>query len=289
MKRMAAPGPGVSAVKIVAASSLFGVVVGAVVSFVHGRDQDAARELAVPAAVERAMPMGKPDEVRHMMDADPRSLEGIPPYPNTAMPRRMISGDTSSNGVGSVSWFETKDSMDAVLQFYQQAFIKDRHVPVLARPSERRGFVAWFDPVRDEDHRRVFGEGTLHMVTVSDEGGRRMVFLSATEPMRILEQQQPELPGGVRLPLGASPHVIRTGEVGQERATIFAEYKTDFDEVVGQLEKLATGDGWVIAERTTLESGSITLTMKRSNVVQLAVIEHKPGGGAQVLTSVEEH
>jgi hypothetical protein len=281
------PNPGISAVKMLGVASLLGIVVGGLASFQHSNELDAARDLTVSTAVDQAMPMGAADKQR-MMDADPRSLEGIPPYPNTALPRRMFSGDTRSNGVGAVSWFETKDSLDAVLDFYQAAFIKERHTPVVAR-SDRRGFAAWFEYARDADDRRIFGEGTLHMVTVSNEDSRRMVFLSATEPMRILEQQQAALPGGVRLPVGATPHVIRTGETGQERATVFAEYKTTTAELAADVEKLAVSDGWQVTERTTMEGGALSMTMKRGNFVQLAVVEAKVGGGAQVLTSVEEH
>jgi hypothetical protein len=222
-----------------------------------------------------------------MMAPDPRSLEGIPPYPNAA-PRRMFVGTTRSNGVGAVSWFETQDKVETVLQHYEKAFALEKRNTVSGRPSPYRGFVAWFEYEHDADGKRVFGEGTLHMVTVSDEKSRRMVFLSATEPMRMLEDQAAQLPGGVKVPLGAKPHVVRVGELEQEHASIFAEYKRlDVETVAAQFERLAQDDSWTVVKRETDQEGSVNFTLARGKFVQVATV-HRVGGTTELLTSVEE-
>ncbi len=287
MTAQASRRPGVSAVRVVGFASLVGVVAGSLLSVRHNAQLDEARELAVPKVVEKAIPQGAPARPTDMMAPDPRSLEGIPPYPNAA-PRRMFVGTTRSNGVGAVSWFETQDKVEAVLKFYEKAFAAEKHNTVTGRPSPYRGFVAWFEHQYDADGKKVFGEGTLHMVTVSDENSRRMVFLSATEPMRLLEDQAAALPGGVRVPLGAKPHVVRTGEVEQEHASIFAEYKKlDVETVASQFEKLEVDDSWTVVKRETDPEGAVSFTLARGKFVQVATV-HKVGGATELLTSVEE-
>lgn len=286
MKPRAAPTASLSPARVVGLAALLGVVMGTALSVRRTRQLDEALEVGMPAAVVKAVPQGAPATPTDMMAPDPRSLEGIPPYPGVS-PRRMFDGTTLSNGVGAVSWFETQDSVETVLKFYERAFAAEKHNSVTGRPSTKRGFVAWFDHQVDAEGNVVFGEGTMHMVTVSDENSRRMVFMSANEPMRILEQG-PTLPAGVRFPPGPKPHVVRVGEVEQEHATIFAEYrKGEVDDVAGQFERLAREDGWTLAKRTTEVDGSISMTLGRGAFVQVASV-HKINGGAELLTSVEQ-
>jgi hypothetical protein len=288
VKTKATTAPGVSPFRLIGAAAVLGVVAGTALSFLHTRELDATRAREVPAAITGAMPIGAPAPAPSpdMMAPDPRSLEGIPVYPNAA-PRRMFSGDTRTNGVGSISWFETQDTVDDILKFFDDGFIKAHHSTVKGRPSPQRGFVGWFDRQHDSQGHVVFGEGTMHMVTVSDEGSRRMVFLSANEPMRILERRD-ALPGGVRFPLGAQPHVLRVGEVEQEHASIFADYeKQDRDQVAEAFEKMARDDGWEISARVTNPEGVISMNLTRGQFVQMASIERLPGGGAHLFTAVE--
>ncbi len=277
--------PGVGVVKLLGAAAVLGLGTGAALSL--KRASDDVPEKVAASAVEEVMPVGvQAAQTADMMAPDPRSLQGIPAYPR-AVPRRLMNGTTSENGVGAVSWFETSDSLDAVMSFYEQAFSQANMSSTSHRYSPRRGYVAWMQHFYDDAGMPTPGEGLLHMVAVSDEGSRTMVFLSATEPQHMFDNA-PVLPGGIRLPSGARPQIVRTGEVGQEHATVFSTFKFDRQTLLTKVEEIAREDGWKLSEKAVSAEGKASLVFRRGEFVQVAAVEGT-SDTSQVLITVEQH
>lgn len=237
---------------------------------------------------EKAMPLGSPAPARafvDMMAPDPESLRGIPPYPG-ANPRKILGGKQGDE-INAISWFSTQDSVDKVLSFYEQTYLAANVVYASHRYNARRGYVSWIEPRRPADGGdRGPGEGILHMVSASDEGSQTMVFVSATEPWKMLGRVHP-LPKGVKLPPGARPQVINLGEPGYERYSIFASFASmPKDALVEFLVKAFAEEGWTLEEKLTAPNGRVSLQGRLNQMVQLAVVDGTQLS-SQVLITIE--
>ncbi len=267
---------------MLAISSVFGVVAGVVLE--RARRPEIA-ELGAAPEVAEAMPAGEPLRVNQMAP-DPRSLEGITPFPNV-LPRRMFEGTTAENGLGSVSWFETSATVDQVLGYYQEAWRTEHPMFTTYRFSDRRGYVAYREHEYDEFGVAKAAEGVLHMVSVSDEGGRTMVFLSATEPEKFFRDR--DLPGGIRVPAGLRPQVVRTGEVGQERSTVFVSSRSATrEELEAAEQRILREDGWSVVDRAVAPNGRISVVARRAGYLQTLVIDTSTTHDTSVLITVEQ-
>jgi hypothetical protein len=275
---------GLSVGAVIGLSALVGVVAGLALANRHQSAELSNARLA--EAVDHTLPVGVPLRTdQSMMAPDPRALAGLPPYPG-AEPRRMLSGTTEENGVGAVAWFQTDDPLETVLGYYERA-LSQKVVITSNRLSERRGYVAWLEAPADDAGLPDLDEATVHMVSVSDEGSQRMVFVSANQPQKMLAAAR-ELPGGVRLPEWVTaPQVIRTGEVGQERATIFAIVDRPVAELHRALAALLEHDGWQVAT-TELEEGQGSIVATRNDVTQVDALKKGPDG-TELFVTVEQH
>jgi hypothetical protein len=223
------------------------------------------------------------------MAPDPMSLQGVPPYPNlSSPPRRIVRTPPGATEVNAISWFTTDDSVDRVLSFYEESYAAANIMYTAHRFSDKRGYVAWFERRANPDGGSPeFGDGILHMIFASREGGATTVLLSANEPYRML-QRVSSLPGGVTLPDGARPQVLNLGEPGADHFAIFAEYegKTP-QELTGEVREGMRRGGWIVSEEATSPEGRATLVAALRSYVQIAVIEGT-ARGAQVLVTLEQ-
>ena len=253
----------------------------------RGFDERPAEEIA-EEEVDQALPeafvsgaSAHPD-----MSPDPRSLAGIPPYPDAA-PRKLTSRGTLQNTPAAISWFETDDPPERVLAYYFKAFEKENRRAIIQQFSPTMGYAGWMEEAADG------GPGLLHMVSVMKQYRKTMVLLSASRPEAILNAQL-QLPGGIKLPDGASPPTaVSLGEdmlgtdvmyssvenmSGPEVVTFFkrqfqeggftvSDSTTDAEHfsVVGK----KNGTSILVAARTEGQHVSIVLTYSRSGPQEL--------------------
>jgi hypothetical protein len=135
------------------------------------------------------------------MMPDDRSLDGLPAYPEAA-PRKMFREAAVMGIPMSVSWFETTDSIVQIVNFYQNTFADAGISATSHMYSETKGYVAWKErPASFADAGP--GAGLLHMISMTTEHGRTIVFLSASRP-ELRTQEAAILPFGLRMPAGSS-------------------------------------------------------------------------------------
>lgn len=281
---------GISIWPLLLGAAAAGIVAGVVLSLTRQGSSEEEMMDQGETVADLTIPSGAPIQPPvDMMAPDPMSLRGIPPYPNLSIPPRKISRTpTGSAEVNAISWFTTDDSVDRVLTFYEEAYAGANIMHTSHRFEDKRGYVAWFEKRANPDGGSPeFGDGVLHMIFASQEGGSTTVLLSANEPYRML-QRASSLPGGVHLPDGARPQVLNLGEPGADHFTIFAEYegKTPDQLASEVLEGMRTG-GWSVSDSATSPEGKTTIVAALNSHVQIAVIEGTLEG-AQVLVTLEQ-
>jgi hypothetical protein len=228
-----------------AGAALAGVLGGVVLFAVRGDAPLDEFEVAY-AAAERATPLGAPQSSEDPMAPDPQSLRGIPPYPHAA-PRKMMTKPKVQNVPMSVSWFQTDDSPDAVLSFYERAFASANVEYTSHRYNQRLGYVAWLERLGGMD--AGVAHGILHMISASKEGSRTVVLLSASRPDLLMEAV-PELPEGIILPPStSSPQVIQMGEGAGTREVVYARtLNTPTADVVAYFDAQLKQAGWEVVD-----------------------------------------
>lgn len=199
-------------------AAVAGVVAGLLLFKV--RDEAPVDELEVAEAVAaQAVPLGNASETADPMAPDPQSLRGIPPYPGAA-PRKMMSNGAVQQVPMAVSWFQTDDSPDAVLTFYEKSYAAKNMEYVSHRYSERIGYVAWLERIGGFD--AGVAHGIMHMISASKEGSKTVVLLSASRPDMLMEAE-PKLPEGIVLPEATEPpQVVQMGEGAGTREVVYA-------------------------------------------------------------------
>jgi hypothetical protein len=125
----------------------------------------------------------------------------------------------------------------------------------------------------------------MHMVSVTREGQHTTVLISATEPQKILENLTP-LPAGVKIPPGSTPQVMNLSEVGQQRATVIANYGMGEDRLLEALQDIWKRDGWSVVDRSEGDNGT-TLVVALNQRMQTVVVDGR-GETAQLFIMVEE-
>lgn len=276
--------------KALGLAAVLGIIAGLVLASATRPPDDfdaEAEELAakaIPGGDPLPVPAAPKAKVEDMMAPDPRSLKGIPPYPG-ASPRRMLSSHPSADQTMAISWFNTDDSPDEVLNFYERAFSEANLLYATHRYSDRRGYVSWFEHDYSDQNQPVFGKGVMHMVSVSREGEHTTVMVSATEPQKILENLTP-LPAGVKIPPGATPQVLNLSEFGEQRVTVIASYDYGRDRLIESLQDVWKEGGWKVVDRQEAENGT-TLVVALNQRLQTVVVDGR-GERSQLLITVEE-
>jgi hypothetical protein len=252
---------------LLSVAAVLGLLMGAMLARPPPEEENEAMLAAAEATAERMLPMGAPVEVGSgkggdPMAADPRSLYGIPPYPN-AVPRRL-SDQTQAMGMPMVaSWFTTTDRLDEVLNFYVAAY-QDAGVPIVSHQfDDQAGYVAWMD---EEGTDAGFAEGPVHMISAirnTPSSTETIVLLSASRPQRLLEaaQQVPEaivLPGEV-----GAPQVVQMGSEGRVRTVVTTRKRGALTPTVEEIIALMRRDGWKVGEVMAAEGGASWMGTKR--------------------------
>ncbi len=193
-----------------------------------------------------------------MMEPDPRSLAGIPPYPG-AEPRKLTSRGTLQDTPMAISWFQTKDPPSVVLDFYSKAFSEMKHDSAVQLFSPTMGYVGWMEETTDG------GPGLLHMVSVTRQYSNTMVLLSASRPEGILNQKA-LLPGGLKLPPGASkPQMVKLGEGGLSNDVVYSRVSN------------MTGPDLVSFFERQFKEGGYAITESTATAAQFSVVGQKEG------------
>ncbi|MEW5740090.1 MAG: hypothetical protein AB1938_14250 [Myxococcota bacterium] len=240
--------PGVSLARLLLGAALAGALGGLLLYW--GRGEEPLDEFEVAqAAAEKAFPLGDPVSTEDPMAPDPQSLRGIPPYPHAA-PRKLISRPRVQSVPMSVSWFQTDDSPDAVLSFYERAFASSNTQYVSHRYNERLGYVAFLERLGGKD--AGVAHGIMHMVTASKEGSKTVVLLSASRPDLLMEAR-PTLPEGIALPPATrSPQVIQMGEGPGTREVVYARtLNTPPADAVAFFDAQLKQAGWDVVDEAT--------------------------------------
>jgi len=280
--------PGVSVGKLLLGAAAAGVMGGVVLSYARApKDDDALMNEAEVKAAE-VIPHGEAVQPpKDFMAPDPVSLRGIPPYPG-AEPRKLTSQKAGAE-ISASSWFQTPDSVDKVLSFYEEAYTRANIMYSAYRFSPRRGYVSWFEYRRAPDGGLPeFGEGVMHMVIASQEGENTVVLLSANEPYKVL-QRASALPAGVRLPPSSQPpRVMSMGELGASSFSIFAAYEAkSVEQLLAELLREMKEGGWAVKDPVRSPEGRVTVVASLNSNTQVAVVE-STDQGSQVLVTVEE-
>jgi hypothetical protein len=165
------------------------------------------------------MPPAEPKTRR----SDFRAVEGLPPYPG-AMPQKLLSQEDGVGGEMRIAWFETQDTPDDVIYFYEKAFADQGILFVSHFFSEKAGYVAYASPDKER----------MHMIFALREYGKTTVFPSSSNPGKLLASLNSPLPPEVpQLP-------------GTSTSMVF-----DFDEkALAQKSFIATVEGKTVEEVT---------------------------------------
>lgn len=239
---------GWSFARVLLVAAVVGTVGGVVLA--NFTQDDRPPEEIAEAAMEQAMAPAfvKATDEYPSMEPDPRSLAGIPPYPNAA-PRKLTSSGTLPNTPMVVSWFETPDPPERVMAYYTKAF-EAAKLPAMAQMfNPNMGYVGWMEENPDG------GAGLLHMVSVTRNFRKTMVLVSASRPELMLEANE-KLPGGLRLPDEATPpRSVKMAE-GAQAAEVFYSRVENMTgpEVVSFFERQFQERGFKITESASSET-----------------------------------
>lgn len=246
---------GASIARLLLVAAVAGAVGGVVIAWANF-DERPPEEIA-EEAVAQALPEAFVNRVNEYpdMSPDPRSLAGIPPYPDAA-PRKLTSKGTLQNTPASISWFDTTDPPERVLAFYEQAFQKENRRAMIQQFSPTMGYAAWLEDAPDG------GAGVLHMVSVMKQYRKTMVLLSASKPEAILNARL-ELPGGLKLPPNASdPTSVSLGEANTDVLYSRVENMSGSD-VVGFFERQFQETGYTVAEKSSTNDTQFSVVGKK--------------------------
>jgi hypothetical protein len=272
-KRTPAEGrAGVSLGWLFLGAAVAGALGGVVLFFARGHEQVEELDVAESAA-EQAVPLGSASVTEDPMAPDPQSLRGIPPYPHAA-PRKLMNRPAVQGVPMSVSWFQTFDSPDAVLSFYERTFAENNVEYASHRYNDRLGYVAWLERLGGLDAGPA--HGIMHMVTASKEGSKTVVLVSASRPDLVMEAR-PALPEGLQLPEGTeSPQVIQMGEGMGTREVVYARtLNTPPADAVSFFQSQLKKAGWDVVDETSGQNQHAVVGKRGGSTV---VVNVQPDG-----------
>lgn len=107
-----------------------------------------------------------------------RTLSYFPPYPNGGRPEALAADYLGPDAPIAVSYFETQDPSDQVLQHYRK-FLLDQGLPVVGlRFNENAGYVGYWSPAAEE----------VRLMSTLRQGDTTEVFVSVARLGRYLER-----------------------------------------------------------------------------------------------------
>jgi hypothetical protein len=224
-------------------------------------DEDEAMFERIEARAAQLVPLGAPERSAPSSDADPRSLRGIPPYPN-ARPRSLGALTTVMGMPLVASWFTTPDSPAAVLAHYERLYA-DAGVQAFSTLFDPgQGYVAWLE---EDPPDAGPGEGQVHMVSVirnTPSDPETIVLLSASRPQR-LNAGGRRVPEWVLLPEGARPpQVVELAIEGRGRTILTTSVPGEVQAVVDAVSRRLREAGWQVETVTESSDGRSVIGRK---------------------------
>ncbi len=246
-------------VRVIALSSLVGIVAGTVASSIRAQrlEEQRLRDENRQARAERreqARPKvyalaGKETYV------DPEAVKYLPEYPKAVV--TDLAETSLAQGVPmKAGMFMTKDKLEDVLEWYRVELDKAGRTTVSQRWGDGAAYIGFYGP----DQR-------MHTVAAMRSGSQTFVFLSNSDPEAFLraakDAQRPE--GLPLLPSATGEMSFSFGDPGMSRQTYFASsgelslaQARDFYRA--ELEKL----GWRIEEVLENRPGQVHIAAKRA-------------------------
>lgn len=246
----------ISLVKLLGVAAVAGISIGAALSWRQQREFE--RELAdMERSAEAAdFPLGVPPAPQQSLSQrpDPQLLKTIPAFPNAA-PKDLFRGEMIAGSPMSVAWFETNETVDTVLEYYDEYYKLSGQAHKTHHYGPNSGYVAWFEETERLD--AGVGEGLLHMVSAVRQGSSTVVLLSQTNPLATLAGATArELPEGVYLPEAArKPATLNMGEIFGGQLQIYSRVPSGELAGIGNdfVQHLKTS-GWQVSEPELGES-----------------------------------
>lgn len=257
-----------------------GLGLGALIAGSRPTEEEGEAMLAeAEAEIDRKLPMGAPERVDSMAP-DPRSLDGIPPYPG-AQPRKLTDVALVMGMPLLASWFTTPDEPRQILNFYSAAYADAGVFAVGTMFNERVGYVGWLEE-EDVDDGGI-AEGVMHLVSIvknSESSTETMVFLSASRPQRLLDGSN-RLPPGIVFPTNIeTPQMVEMAMEGRPRRIITTKRRGELKRTVDEIVDLMKRDGWRVED--VMNSETSHSFIGRKNGMSQTVSAAVSAGGTEV-------
>lgn len=214
---------------------------------------------------------------------DPKLLQTIPGFPQ-AFPRDLFQGQLLYGSPMSVAWFETPESVNDVLTYYDEYYKLAGQEHTVHRYGDNSGYVAWFEESLDLDAGE--GEGLMHMVSAVRQGNTTIVLLSETDPLGILNgMMNSPLPEGVFFPENAQrPTAFNLGDAVGGQLSIHSSVKgAQVSDVGRQYVDRFTAGGWSVSAPQQFEN-SWSVSAKKGSTEQTVALLQAPAAVDIVVT-----
>ncbi len=267
--------------KIVLLAALLGTAVGVGLSLKKQRALDLqVKELA---HLEDQLPKERfppaPREAPANMSApmvDPAALEGLPPYPG-ANPRDLAQKQRVQGDAMHLAWFQTDDSVDQVLSFYEQRFSEMGRFLVRHRFSAAAGYVGYLE-VNDEK---------LHLISVMRNREHTLVFPSVSYPGRFFDNGGGQLPQTVPVLPGTKGSVVFDFDEGASaRRSYFATTEQPLDSVADFYAKGFESKGWKVEEVNHSLPSEVRIDARRGEASASVLLKKREGQTVAIYVSI---
>lgn len=284
---MSPPRPrAISLWKLLTAAAVLGTAIGVGLSWRQQQQFEQALAELEHNAETLDFPIGVPPMTKVNASAqrpDPKLLRDIPPFPN-AVPKDLFRGEMIQGAPMSVAWFQTNESVDTVLDYYDEYYKLAGQAHKTHKYGPNSGYVAWFEETLDLD--AGVGEGVMHMVSAVRQNSMTVVLLSETDPLAILNGTTARpLPTGVYLPENArKPATFNMGEMFGGQLQIYSRLPPgELGEIGDDFVKHLRAEGWAVsAPGAGQETWSVSA--KRPGAEQTVALVKLPTAVDVVLT-----
>jgi hypothetical protein len=179
-----------------------------------------------------------------------KAVEGLPPYPG-AVPANLLAQPEGVGGEMQVAWFETDDTPDQIIYFYEKEFAS-KGIPFASHfYSQNAGYVGYMEPNGERQH----------MLLAIKQGQRTVVFPSSSYPRKLLQSMNGALPPEVPALPGTSSNMVFDFDektLAQKSFVATVDGKS-VEEVVSWYQENFKSKGWEVGKAGTNSAGETTL------------------------------
>jgi hypothetical protein len=196
-----------------------------------------------------------------------RALSHFPPYPRGTRPEVLAADYLGADVPIAVAWFSTQDRPDQVLAYYNSTLL-DAGLPTVGdRQSEHAGYVGYWSPASEE----------VHLVSVMEQGGETLVFVSSGRMARLLEGP-PKVPQWIPLPPDAEDASALTFKLeGGTQYTVSARVaEGSVPEVMEFFQKALGERGWSVQRVRDPDDFGVQLDVRRGEVRGMVMLRRQP-------------